>query len=173
MSAAGRARIAAYVLAYLVVGAVALVGLGRTRPAPPSWRDALRRADASLVTGDARAARRAWEDAYRAARRDRSWEGLLAVGHGQLRLGAATDGRQAAVPEARRVFLAALVQARQRRDAGGVAEVAEAFAALGDRDVADQAFQVALALAIQSRDAATHARVAALAARRDYGRRAP
>ena len=66
---------------------------------------------------------------------------------------------------ARRIYLTALFQARERRDAHAVARAGEAFAALGDHEVAERAFDVAMALAAQRRDVAAHDRIAALRAR--------
>jgi hypothetical protein len=66
------------------------------------------------------------------------------------------------VPEARRIFLRAFFQARERGDADTVALSGDAFAALGDREVADRAFDVALALVVAGgRDTATRERVMA------------
>lgn len=158
-------------LAGVIVGALALgeaVRLG-----DGGWREALQRAEAALAGGDARGAEQAWDQAYRGAMRVRTPEALLDVGRAYLRIGEAAHDRRTAVPRARRMFLEAFVQARERRDGDGVAGAGEAFASLGDREIADRAFDVALALATQSRDAAAHDRIAALRARSDYATRTP
>lgn len=165
MSFAGQARIVAYLVASLIVG---LSALAASEPGPvrvATWREALQRVDTALVGGHAREARRAWEDAFRAAVGARTPGGMLAVGRASLRIAEVTGDRQSAVAEARRMFLAALFQARERQDADGVALAAEAFAGLGDREVADRAFAVAAALAARSGNAAAVSRVAALAGR--------
>lgn len=158
---AGRARIAAYLVACLVVGASALAASEPGRGRETGWREALERADAALAGGDAREARRHWEEAYRVAVHTRTPEGLLAVGQASLRVGEATRGRQGAVAEARRIFLLALFQARERHDPDGVALAGQAFAGLGDREVADRAFDIALALATRNDDAGARERVTA------------
>jgi hypothetical protein len=83
MSPAGRARIGAY------VAAAGEPGRGRET----AWREALERANAALAGGDAREARRRWEEAYQVAVHTRTLEGLLAVGEASLRVGEATRSR--------------------------------------------------------------------------------
>ena len=165
MSLAGRARIAAYLAACLIVGTSALAASEPGRVRETVWPEALARVDASLAGGDAREARRHWGEAYRDAIRRRTPDGLLAVGQASLRVGEATQDRQSAVSEARRIFLIALFQARERRDPDGVALVGTAFVGLGDREVADRVFDVALAVAAHNRDSGARTRVNVLAVR--------
>ena len=105
------------------------------------------------------------------SRRPRADAGRLARGRARLlacRRG--TRGRQPAVSEARRIFLARSSRhgrARRRH----VALAGEAFAALGDREMADRAFAVALALAARSRDTATPERIVARVRRNATGSR--
>ena len=169
MSFAGQARIVAYLVASLIIGVSALAASEPGRMREATWREALERAGAALAEGNAREAHQAWEDAYRAALRDRTPESLLAVGRAYLRIGETTRGRQAALSQARRICLVALFQARERDDANGVALAAEAFAALGDREVADRAFAVAAQLAARNQDAVTRERIVARAGRRAAG----
>jgi acyl-CoA synthetase (AMP-forming)/AMP-acid ligase II len=63
------------------------------------------------------------------------------------------------VASARQVFLTALLQARERREAAGVAAAAAAFAALGDGEMADRGFEIATATAIERGDTAARERV--------------
>jgi tetratricopeptide (TPR) repeat protein len=163
MNLAGSARIAAYAVAVSIVGVTVLVAREPSRGREAFWPAAIERAQAALASGDAGEARRLWEDAYRDAVQRRTAAGLLAVGHLSLQIGDTTHDRQAATAEARRIFLLALLQAREDRDPDGVALAGRAFADLGDRDVAARAFEIALALAIAKRDADAHARVTALA----------
>jgi tetratricopeptide (TPR) repeat protein len=169
ISTAAKARISAYVLLWLLVGAWVLTAGEHGRPRDTQWAEPLERASAALAGGDAREARRLWEQAYRAAVVARSSAALLAVGHEYLNIGEATRDRPSAVAEARRLFLAALFAARERQDAHGVALAGQAFAALGDREVADRAFDVAIALASRSRDAGARERIAAVAGRSTSG----
>jgi hypothetical protein len=159
MNAAAAARIGAYLLAVLAATAPALAGHDASRPAGADWREPLQRAEAALANGERGAAQQAWEQAYRAAMQVRTPEGLLAVGDAYLRIGEAARGRPTAVASARRIFLTALFQARERRDAPGVAAAAAAFAALGDRDVADRGFEIATAVAHRHGDVAVRERI--------------
>lgn len=165
MSPAGRARIAAYLAICLIVGGSVLATSEPRRAREAGWQQQLERADSALAGGDAREARRHWEGAYRNAVHARAPEGLLKVGRAYLRIGETLHDRESAVPEARRIFLLALFQARERGDADAVARSGEAFAALGDRDVADRAFDVALTLAGGSHDTAARERVTTLIGR--------
>ena len=167
MSIGAAARIAAYVVVVLLVSASAPAGNDRTFAPDAAWREPLQRVETALAGGDARGAAHAWEVAYRAAMRARAPEGLLEVGRARLRIGEATRDRQTAVAQARRIFLVALFQARERREPCGVARAGEAFASLGDREVADRAFEVAMALAVRNGDAVVRERIAALRTRLD------
>lgn len=165
MNVAAAARIVAYLLAALAASGPVLAGTDPPRIAAAGWREPLQRADAALASGDPRAAHQAWEQAYRAAIHGRATEGLLEVGHAYLRIGEVARDRSTAVAWARRIFLAALFQARERRDGPAVAAAAVAFAALGDRDLADRAFEIAIAVATRHGDAAARERIAAVRAR--------
>lgn len=164
MKAAAAARIGAYLLAVLAATAPALAGHDPSRAAVADWREPLQRAEAALANGERGAAQQAWEQAYRAAMQVRTTEGLLAVGDAYLRIGEAARNRATAVASARRIFLTALFQARERRDAPGVAAAAAAFASLGDRDVADRGFEIATAVANRHGDVAARERIAELQA---------
>lgn len=176
MNRAGQARVAAYGLACSLASLAALsslIGSDATRSPTAAGRGALRRADAALAAGDARGARQAWDEAYQAAMQAREPDVTLEVGHAYLRIGATGTDRQAAVARARRIYLTALFQARERLDAHAVARAGEAFAALGDHAVAERAFDVAMALAIQNRDVVARDRIATLRARSDPTTRMP
>ena len=165
MSFAGQARIVAYLVASLIVGISALAASEPGRVREATWHAALERVDMALADGHFPEARRAWEDAYRAAIGARAPEGMLAVGRASVRIGETTGDRLSARAEARRIFLAALFQARERQDPVGVALAGEAFATLGDREVADRAFAVAAVLAARGRDAGALDRIVALTGR--------
>jgi len=158
----GRACRAAAVVALLAVVAPGLATATGPGVAGERWREPLARAERALAGGDAREAERAWEESHRAAIRSGSARALIDVAVAHLGIGEAARGRQKAVERARRTLLLALFQARERRDHDSVAAAAEAFAILGDRDIADRAFAVALALAEQKRDALARERIAAM-----------
>jgi hypothetical protein len=171
MNTAAVVRISAYLFAVLVATVPAMALNDSSRAAATDWSEPLRRAEAALASGNPRAAEQAWEQAYRAAVQARAPEGLLAVGGAYLRIGEAARDRSTAVARARRIFLTALFQARERDNAAGVAAAAAAFATLGDRDVSERAFAVATALATRHRDAAARERIAVLQAEAADARR--
>jgi hypothetical protein len=164
ITSAHHAWIAACLLACVLVSGAAL-SWRDNRPSVADWRLPLEQATAALAAGDVPSARVAWEDAYRAAMGTRDPEGLLAAGAAALRIGEATQRRSVAIPEARRLFLAAFLQSREREDAEGMARAGEAFAELGDREVAARTFTLAMAVANRRGDPAARQRVAALMAR--------
>lgn len=134
-----------------------------SRPVPAS--DLLLEVDQALAARDVAGALRAWRRANVVATGSRRWEAVLAVGDAYLRIGDAADIRRAFAGRAREVYLTALFLAREERSVEGVLRAAEAFAALGDRDVADHSLSVARRIADETRDRTAQARVAAAAAR--------
>lgn len=140
---------------------------------PADWAAPLERLEAALSQDDLREAQAAWADAYRAAMWARDPDGMLATGRAWIRIGEASREGLAAVPEARRLFLAAFAQSRERGDADGVARAAEAFARLGDREIAERAFALAMSLAGRSADPDARERVAAVMVRAGQPGRVP
>ena len=132
--------------------AVTMIGIGwvtaETRaPAPDGWREPLERAEAALSQGEPRRAEQAWEEAQRAAMRPTiPPSGLVDVGLAYLKIGEAAHDRQTAVMRTRQILLRALFRARHQRDVEGLTAVSHAFALLGDCEVAERAFAVALAM---------------------------
>lgn len=137
----------------------------------PSWSDSLQAVDEALARGDDASALRARHDAYRAALASHRWEALLAVGNASLRLRVLPGAAENMTAEARRLCLLALFRARQQGSLEGVLTVTEDFAAMGDRDVARQAYLMASAMAAERREPEATARVVALAQR--LGQRPP
>jgi hypothetical protein len=81
-----------------------------------------------------------WRDAYGVALRSRDWAAMVSVGDAAVRI-----DRIARLPsdhptgfraEARQAYLRALVDARAVRSRQGITRVADAFAALGDAEMA-------------------------------------
>src|SRR5262249_28700600 len=118
---------------------------------------ALRDVDDAIARGDMMSAAAARHGAYRAAVASRTWEGYLTAGDAALRLGEATQGRAAAEPEARQLYLAALSRARSQHSMDGVLQPAEAFARRGGADAVAQGLSIARDLA--GSDPAAQARV--------------
>jgi hypothetical protein len=107
------------------------------------WAPHLAAVDRALAERNVTAAMAAWHEAYSAARGARRGDGMVAVGDAYLRIGDAASFRRSAEPTARRLYLAALFRARQDRSLEGVLRATEAFAALGDHDVARRGLVIA------------------------------
>src|SRR5262249_38216928 len=138
------------------------------RPEPPSWSTSLSEMDAAIARGDLMAAASSRHQVYRAAIAERSWRAFLAAGDGSLRLGDATQSRDVAEPEARRVYIAALFRARSEYSLDGVLRATEAFVRLGDHDdVVAQGLSIARELA--GSDPESQARVREVADRSAHG----
>ena len=129
------------------------------------WITHLRRVEDALAQRNVSAADMAWHDAYRAALKSRRWDGMVEVGEAYLRIGEATRGRKVSEARARELFLAALFRARQQGSLDGVLRTTEAFAALGDREVAEQGMYIAQRLAAQAQDTQVRERVRTVAER--------
>ncbi len=132
------------VLAALVTPAC---GTAPDRSMDAPWVAHVQRMNEALARGDVGAAVRAQHEAYSAALGSRGWEGMAAVGDASVGPAELSGARAAMVPGARRAYLVALFHARRQRSIEGVLYVAEAFAALGDRDAARQALVTASAMA--------------------------
>lgn len=129
------------------------------------WTAHLERVAAALAQRNVSVAELAWQAAYGEALRSRRWEGMLAVGEVYLRIGEVAGNRKPAEAKARQAYLAALFRARQQESLDGVLRAAEAFAALGDREVAEQGVYVAQRLAARAQDAQARERVRVVAER--------
>jgi len=144
--------VAGLLLAGLMTGA-SVATAETTRAHEAGWREPLGRAEAALADGEARRAEQAWEEAHRAAMRPAMPpSGLVNVGRAYLRIGQAAHDRQTAVSRARQLFLRAMFRARDRRDVDGLTAASQAFASLGDCEMAERAFTVVLKIAPQHRE---------------------
>jgi hypothetical protein len=154
-----------------LLAAVAEIAVGRS-PSPTEVAAveqarlaALARVEDALARQDVADALRAWQKAYAMARAGRSWRGLLDAADAHLRIAAVAGASAAAAPRAREIYMAALARARAERSVDGTVRAAEAFAALGDREVTELALRVAASLAARSRDTAAASRVETARAR--------
>ncbi len=148
-------RTAAVVMVFglgLLLPALAIEGISavlrspRPAPRPPAvtpWSASIVAVDEALALGDVAAAMRAWQPAHGAALHDRRWEGLVEVGDARLRIERAAGVERNGKEQARTVYLMALFRARDERSVPGLLRVATSFAALGDREVAERAVQIA------------------------------
>lgn len=112
-----------------------------------AWQDPIRRAERALASQNAEEASRASEDAYRAAMASRQWQGMIEVGDLYLKIGDGKREYSTGTARARTAYLTALFRARRDRALEGVLRVADAFAALGDGDVAEHALRIAAEIA--------------------------
>ena len=113
----------------------------------------VQRVEAALTEKNVELADQVWREAYLAAFRSRGWEGLIEVGEASLRIGELARRPQTThTANARMSYLNALLRARAQGSVEGALRVAEAFAALGDREVADQCARVADRLAARARN---------------------
>jgi hypothetical protein len=169
----GRAMKASWLLLAAVVGLLA-VGEASTKristnPLATS-APSIQSVEEAVMHRNVSAALREWEDAYRAAVARGRWEQLVEAADAYREIGEEVVGsRERFDARAREIYLAALFRARQQDSLDGVLRVAEAFAALGDRDEVERCVRIAERLAAQ--DAEAKADVQAVAARISAQRR--
>jgi hypothetical protein len=132
---------------------------------PPSWRTFIAQVDQALATRDVSVAERAAHDAYTTALTGREWDGLVAAGDAYVRVGDTSRTPDVGRAKARQAYLAAFFRARSEKSLEGVARSAQAFADLGDREVAAQCLKTAEALVASRGDAGERAIVNGLAER--------
>jgi hypothetical protein len=134
------------VIGLMTAGLRSAAALRSTRTATAGgegWPAHLAAVDRALESADIAEAVRAWRDGYGQALGSRRWEPMFAIGHAALRIGRAAGTRKGYDEKARQCYLMALFRARQQRSAEGASLVAEAFADLGDVEVASRAARVA------------------------------
>ncbi len=129
------------------------------------WTVHLRHSDEALRQQDFKAAQKAWHRAYLAALGSTSWKGRLDVGDAYLRIGEVAKDREPAKAKARSLYMEALFRARSQGSLDGVLRAGEAFAALGDHEVASQTLRIAEGLAAQGHDPYAPARVRSVSER--------
>jgi hypothetical protein len=134
------------------------------------WAIHIQRMDDALARKDVGGAEMEWHSAYVEAISSRGWEGLIEVGNAYLRTGELAKGRLPAEAEARRLYLAGLFRARNQDSLGGVLQATEAFAALGDREVAAHGIRIAEDLAERQDTPGAGTQVRAFAARLSFSR---
>jgi hypothetical protein len=139
----------AMALIALAIAEVTATDMSHTTP----WTSYIQSAAEALAKQNLMTAERAWNEGYVAALKSRQWQGLVEIGHAALRIGKMNGTEKASVAKARTSYLIALFLARHEGSVEGVLGVADAFDALGDREVTDQCARIAERLAAQSRDA--------------------
>jgi hypothetical protein len=119
----------------------------------------------AVQRGDLATARAAWHDAYRSLRRTRDWQGMAALGDTALGIAGVSGARQPWEGDARQAYLGALFRARAEASLDGVLRATEAFATLGDRDVAEEGLRIAESIALRTGTAEARDRMRAHRAR--------
>ena len=144
-------------LVLALIGAAVLWSLAGTRvsltslelPAPvrvdrtTALSERLSALDAAVAERDRTGAVLTWWDAYGLALGTRKWDAMATVGDAALKVDALLNpggpGPSGFRAEARQAYLVALFRARDAGAPEGIERVADAFAALGDDEVAAQA----------------------------------
>ena len=134
-------------------------------PSASSMAERITAIGEAVQRGDLATARAAWHDAYRSLRRTRDWQGMAALGDAALGISGASGARQPWEADARQAYLGALFRARAEASLDGVLRATEAFATLGDRDVAEEGLRIAESLALRTGTAEARERVLAHRAR--------
>jgi hypothetical protein len=159
-------------LVILVLGGVLFLGARVAEQDPtspgtgesqPSWKPAVEKVEKEVAAGSVTAAIREWRDAYRAAMRAGEWEAFVEVGDAYRRIGEVAGKREPFDDRAGEIYLLALSQARRQECVQCLLRIAEAFAALGDRE--HLKLSVRLADIFAGQDPETEADVRAFAMR--------
>jgi len=116
------------------------------------WVVHIQTVDRALNQGDVLAAETAWQEARRGTLMTRHWEAMLGLGDAARRIGQRGGFPGKAAAKARTAYLAALFRARELGSVDGTLRAAEAFASLGDWEVASQFLRVAEELADHAQD---------------------
>ncbi len=125
------------------------VSSGQT-PSADSTAERITAIGEAVRRGDLATARAAWHDAYRSLRRTRDWQGMAALGDAALGIAGATGAHQPWEGDARQAYLGALFRARAEASLDGVLRATEAFATLGDRDIAEEGLRIAESVALRT-----------------------
>jgi len=112
-----------------------------------TWHSHLAIVDTELAHGHVDAAVRAWHDAYGAALESRSWEAMIAVGDGFVRIGQAAGTPRGARMNAREAYISGLIRAFRAHSVEGALRSAAALEALGDHAAAEHGRSIAGQLA--------------------------
>jgi hypothetical protein len=128
----------AIILAAFRVADVAPLRVEAPVAAEPAYVLHVRAVDEALARRDTVAAAREWQTAYAAALATPGWEGLVAAGDAARRARHLNGSSGPADAKARTAYLIAFFRARHQASVAGMARAADAFAALGDHEVAER-----------------------------------
>ena len=134
---------------------------GGQTPSASSTAERITAIGEAVHRGDLATARATWDDAYRSLRRTLDWQGMAALGDAALEAASAFGARQPWDADARRAYLGALFRARAEASLDGVLRATDAFATLGDRDIAEEGLRTAELVALRAGTAEARHRVLA------------
>ena len=138
---------------------------GGQMPSASSTAERITAIGEAVQRGDLATARAAWQDAYRSLRRTQDWQGMAALGDTALWVAGASGARPPWEADARKAYLGALFRARAEVSLDGVLRATDAFATLGDRDIAEEGLRIAESVALRTGTAEARDRVLAHRAR--------
>ena len=116
-------------------------------PPPDSTSERITAIGGAIQRGDVAAASAAWRAAFQSLRPTQDWEGMAALGDTALWIAGVSGARDPWEADARRAYLGAMFRARSEDSLDGVLRATEAFATLGDRDVAQEGLRIAESVA--------------------------
>jgi hypothetical protein len=117
------------------------------------WKTAIDKVEEALATGNVTTALQEWRGAYRSAVKAGAWEVFIEVGDAHRRIGEVAGQSKSFDPKTREIYLLALSQARRQECVECLLRLAEAFAAMGDREHVELSVRLAELLAAQDPEA--------------------
>jgi hypothetical protein len=112
----------------------------------PAWVRRIARVDEALARADLSRAIYEWREAYGAALRAGSSDGLIAVGDRAIRIAELAGGSGYFLREAREVYVHAALRARAERSRDTIFGIAELFEQRGDAERAGQVRRIAASM---------------------------
>ena len=129
----------------LVLGVTGVLGhvVFMQRDPVPAWVQRIALVDEALGRADMSRALYEWREAYGAANRSGSSEGLIAVGDRAIRLAERSSGSGYFLTEARYIYMHAAFRARAERSRDTIRRIVDVFEKLGDAERAGQVRRIA------------------------------
>ena len=113
------------------------------RASMPAWAQRIALVDDAIERSQMSRAIYEWREAYGAANRSGSSEGLIAVGNRAIRLAEFSSGSGYFLTEARSIYMHAAYRARAERSRDTILRIVDVFEKLGDAERAGQVRRIA------------------------------
>ena len=130
-----------------VLGVTGVYGLDRLgfaqRDSGHAWAQRIGLVDDAIERSEMSRAIYEWREAYGAANRSGSSEGLIAVGDRAVRLAELSRGSGYFLTEARSIYMHAAIRARAERSRDAILRIVNVFEKLGDSERAGQVRRIA------------------------------